>query len=32
LLQALAGFDMEFADLLLADRSEQAPPQEREPL
>ena len=32
LLQALAGFDMEFADLLLVDRSEQAPPQEREPL
>lgn len=32
LLQALAGFDEEFVDLLLADRSEQAPPQEREPL
>jgi antitoxin VapB len=32
LLQALAGFDAEFADQLLVERSEQPPTQEREGL
>ena len=32
LLQALAGFDTEFPDILEADRQSSAEPQEREPL